>query len=91
MPIGIMEFSARGYFLYYSSAGGGYFFFFTTFHSPPADVSLKAILNLLLFQWVKPNNRRALRLLFALIMMSLLWLAKVDAAPRSRKVPDAFI
>jgi hypothetical protein len=46
---------------------------------------------LLLFQWVKPNNRRALRLLFALIMISLLWLAKVDAAPCSRQAPDAFI
>ncbi len=49
-----------------------YFFFFTTFHFSPAAVSLMATLNLLLFQWAMPNNRRALRLLFALIMMSLL-------------------
>lgn len=68
-----------------------YFFFFTTFHFPPSAVSVKETLNLLLFQWVKPNNRRALRLLFALIMISLLWLAKVDAAPCSRQAPDAFI
>jgi hypothetical protein len=46
---------------------------------------------LLLFQLVRPNNRRALRLLFALIIFSLLWLAKVDAAPCSRQAPDAFI
>ncbi len=68
-----------------------YFFFFTTFHFSPAAVSLMATLNLLLFQWAMPNNRRALRLLFALIMISLLWLAKVDAAPCSRRAPDAFI
>ena len=48
----------------------GIIFFFTTFHFSPAAVSLMATLNLLLFQWAMPNNRRALRLLFALIMIS---------------------
>ncbi|WP_422652812.1 hypothetical protein, partial [Klebsiella aerogenes] len=58
-------------------ASQDYFFFFTTFHFPPAAVSASTILNRLLSQWGRPNTRRAIRLPFALIMMSLLILLKM--------------